>query len=157
MKFVIRVVTIWRFSWIDDGVLNTRHEKASFQYVLLYYLSCFFCKSAGRGEKTNALVLYCSIKPASSFQELIVRSTSTGDVRGFTVPLNPTNNTDTRQLDAFVGIPYAQPPVGALRWRNPLPVQPWQETLNATEFGACCSQNLSVIQEYNKNNSTFYA
>ena len=33
---------------------------------------------------------------------------------------------------AFLGVPYAAPPVGALRWRAPRPVEPWTGVRNAT-------------------------
>ncbi len=39
---------------------------------------------------------------------------------------------------AFKGIPYAAPPVGALRWKSPQPVQPWPDVRDATNFGAPC-------------------
>ena len=35
----------------------------------------------------------------------------------------------------FRGIPYAAPPVGALRWRPPAAVQPWQQPRDATQWG----------------------
>ena len=35
----------------------------------------------------------------------------------------------------FRGIPYAQPPVGELRWKAPRPVQPWKGVLKAYNFG----------------------
>lgn len=35
----------------------------------------------------------------------------------------------------FTGIPYAAPPVGALRWKAPEPVTPWKGVLPAREFG----------------------
>ena len=35
----------------------------------------------------------------------------------------------------FRGIPFAAPPVGALRWRAPQPVQPWQGERSTDQFG----------------------
>jgi para-nitrobenzyl esterase len=40
----------------------------------------------------------------------------------------------------FADIPYAAPPVGALRWRFPQPAQPWSGTRNATWPGPACAQ-----------------
>ena len=36
---------------------------------------------------------------------------------------------------AFKGIPFAAPPVGPLRWREPQPVTPWKGVREALEFG----------------------
>jgi para-nitrobenzyl esterase len=41
---------------------------------------------------------------------------------------------------AFLGVPYAAPPVGELRWKPPQPVSRWNGTRKATEFGAVCPQ-----------------
>jgi para-nitrobenzyl esterase len=41
---------------------------------------------------------------------------------------------------SFKGIPYAEPPVGPLRWRMPLPVTPWRGIRFAGEFGPSCMQ-----------------
>jgi para-nitrobenzyl esterase len=38
-------------------------------------------------------------------------------------------------LSIFKGIPFAAPPVGALRWKAPQPVQSWKGIKQATEFG----------------------
>lgn len=40
----------------------------------------------------------------------------------------------------YRGIPYAAPPVGHLRWREPQPVTPWPGVRQATEFGPSCPQ-----------------
>ncbi len=48
---------------------------------------------------------------------------------------------DTGTVHAYRGIPYAQPPVGPLRYRAPQPVQPWEGVRAATEFSAAAPQN----------------
>jgi para-nitrobenzyl esterase len=43
-------------------------------------------------------------------------------------------------VDSFKGIPYAAPPIGALRWRLPYPAKPWQGVGEADKFGPACMQ-----------------
>ena len=43
-------------------------------------------------------------------------------------------------LREFQGIPYAAPPVGALRWKPPQPVAHWDGTRQARQFGPRCMQ-----------------
>ena len=44
-------------------------------------------------------------------------------------------------IRVFKGIPYAAPPVGELRWREPRPVQPWDSARLASEWGPRCVQS----------------
>jgi len=46
----------------------------------------------------------------------------------------------TGNLHVFKGIPYAQAPIGPLRWKPPLPAQEWKGTRDATKFGPACIQ-----------------
>jgi Carboxylesterase type B len=41
---------------------------------------------------------------------------------------------------AFLGVPYAAPPIGELRWKPPQPVNMWTGTRKATQFGPVCPQ-----------------
>jgi para-nitrobenzyl esterase len=92
---------------------------------------------AGRRAAALALLiasgLLCPQDPAEAAscvaQETVVCTTS-GGVRG--VPEGATV--------AFKGIPYAKPPVGALRWRPPQPAEASDEVRDGGRFGPICPQ-----------------
>ena len=46
----------------------------------------------------------------------------------------------TGRVIAWKGIPYATPPVGPLRWRNPQPAHAWPGVRDASRFGPACLQ-----------------
>jgi para-nitrobenzyl esterase len=56
--------------------------------------------------------------------------TDKGPVRGFVAD----------GMRQFLGIPYAAPPVGNLRWRPPQPHARWKGVLEATDYGPSCPQ-----------------
>ena len=43
-------------------------------------------------------------------------------------------------VDSFLGLPYAAPPTGNLRWRPPQPAAVWSGVRDATQFGPSCPQ-----------------
>jgi para-nitrobenzyl esterase len=43
-------------------------------------------------------------------------------------------------IAAYEGVPFAAPPLGPLRWREPQPVQPWKGVRDATAFAPACMQ-----------------
>jgi carboxylesterase type B len=49
---------------------------------------------------------------------------------------------------SFLGIPYAEPPVGNLRFRAPLPKKPWKGIRNATKEGPPCPSPHMFFQFY---------
>lgn len=67
------------------------------------------------------------------------RMLASGRIVGFEDSLE--NRSASRQKTyGWVGIPYAAPPVGALRWKAPQPPAPWSGTLEATTLGNVCPQ-----------------
>src|SRR4051812_10862222 len=60
--------------------------------------------------------------PISVRSQSTVVDTSAGRLRGL-------------NAGAFLGIPFAAPPVGERRWAPPGPVEPWAGELDATAFG----------------------
>jgi len=49
--------------------------------------------------------------------------------------------TDANGVTAYLGIPYAAPPVGELRWRPPQPAAKWEGVQAADHFGRSCAQS----------------
>lgn len=52
----------------------------------------------------------------------------------------PVQGTAKDGVMRFLGIPYAKPPVGPLRWMPPQPVTKWTAVRQATKFGPICAQ-----------------
>jgi para-nitrobenzyl esterase len=67
--------------------------------------------------------------PTSGSASPIVR-TESGLVRG----------ADVAGVDSFLGLPYAAPPTGNLRWRPPQSAASWSGVRDATQFGPSCPQ-----------------
>jgi para-nitrobenzyl esterase len=55
-------------------------------------------------------------------------------------PSGAVRGTSDGDIQVFRGIPYAVPPVGAMRWRPPAPLQRWKTVRDATVFGPACVQ-----------------
>lgn len=56
----------------------------------------------------------------------------------------------------FLGIPFAAPPVGALRWRPPQPPTPWSGTLQTKQFSSACPQRPSTLGTPSENEDCLY-
>ncbi|MGW4796244.1 carboxylesterase/lipase family protein [Nonomuraea sp. NPDC004297] len=48
-------------------------------------------------------------------------------------------------INRFLGLPFAQPPVGDLRWRPPAPPKSWEGVRPATRFGPACPQIIPAM------------
>jgi len=84
---------------------------------------------SGSGSAGPISVSAASDSTRTQPQSLLV-TTDKGQVEGRTTGL----------VDQFLGIPYAQPPVGALRWNAPQPVAAWAGVRSAMAYGSRCAQ-----------------
>ncbi len=58
---------------------------------------------------------------------------------------------------AFEGVPFAAPPVGALRWQAPHPAAHWSSTMQATQVSSPCPQIVPVVNAYEGSEDCLYA
>ncbi|MCU0662033.1 MAG: carboxylesterase family protein [Myxococcota bacterium] len=101
-----------------------------------------FCRGTGeknmRGQMRTILfpgiaVLSCIVlcSPAKLYGGEPVRIVKGGSLSGF--------NWDSSTM-AWLGIPYAKPPVGTLRWKAPKDPEPFEGIYEATDFSSECTQ-----------------
>lgn len=68
--------------------------------------------------------------------EYVTYETEQGDVRGIVRQAR-----SRRQFHAFLGIPYAQPPLETLRWMPPTKAPKWEGTFDASKTANVCAQD----------------
>ena len=59
-------------------------------------------------------------------------------------------------LHVYLGIPFAAPPTGDLRWRPPAPVRPWDGVKETTVFSPSCPEPLSPGSTVNTSEDCLY-
>jgi para-nitrobenzyl esterase len=91
-----------------------------------------------------ALVALVALLPSAASAGVV--PTDKGPVRG----------TETAAVKQYLGIPYAAPPVGNLRWQPPQPHARWHGPLDATEFENHCPQEGSSIGSATTNEDCLY-
>jgi para-nitrobenzyl esterase len=99
--------------------MNSRRKQQIGLLLSVLLVTCVFCSMPVNlnAQESNPLVF-----------------TFSGPVRG---------TVSSPGVHEFLGIPYATPPVGNLRWRPPVPHAPWFTPLEATQFGNHCPQPAS--------------
>ena len=90
--------------------------------------------------------------PASIFADSLTVKTDKGKVHGKAI--------NAAKVNAFLGIPYAAPPVGALRWKAPQPAARWKGVREAGQYGNRCVQGHPfsdmVFQDDGENEDCLY-
>ncbi|XP_033631537.1 uncharacterized protein LOC117293354 [Asterias rubens] len=74
--------------------------------------------------------------------QTVVTNTSLGQIMGEKI-----SSFGFPPLTRYSGIPYAEPPIGPLRFAKPVPKAAWDGILNATMFGPSCPQFFVTFSE----------
>jgi len=106
--------------------MKTTHDS---QILLLTSNPILFMKSVLAFIISAAILSQATAQSITEKSPPVVR-TSNGQVQG----------TSLSGISMFKGIPYAQPPVGDLRWKEPQPVKNWEGTRLADHFAARAMQ-----------------
>jgi para-nitrobenzyl esterase len=89
-------------------------------------------KSSLKYRCALALTGLALVWPGAARADSLTVKTEQGKVQGKTL--------NDGKVKAYLGLPYAAPPVGELRWKAPQPAIAWKGERDATKFGAHCAQ-----------------
>ncbi|CAD7084335.1 unnamed protein product [Hermetia illucens] len=81
-----------------------------------------------------AIILAVRFVSVSAIIDRLVVQTNSGPIRGRSVMVHG------REVHVFNGVPFAKPPVDSLRFRKPVPAEPWHGVLDATRLPNTCVQ-----------------
>ena len=85
--------------------------------------------------KFTFIVVFVSlITSCSSSSPSKVIETSKGKLQGY----------EQNQVNFFLGIPYAEAPLGELRWQPPKPAKSWEGIMNVNSLGSACMQPTDI-------------
>ncbi|XP_051024802.1 acylcarnitine hydrolase-like [Acomys russatus] len=89
------------------------------------------------------LLLLLHVQGQDSSEARPIRNTHTGQVQGSLLHVKDTNSA----VQTFLGIPFAKPPVGPLRFAPPEAPEPWSGVRDGTSHPAVCLQNVMMNVE----------
>ena len=84
------------------------------------------------------MTFFCAGAASAAYNQSLTRTLDAGQIYG---------KIDVHNTHAFLGIPYARPPVNDLRWKAPQPPQPWSGSRAATSMAPMCAQIGSFFGE----------
>ena len=89
---------------------------------------------------SSAIVLLLLINTIDGNEQKVTVHTTSGKLVG-----RVETPVDGIKIHAYRGIPYAKPPVGELRFRRPLPIEPSAKEIDTSQFQSACYQNLTIF------------
>lgn len=91
-------------------------------------------------RKLKALLVAGLLVPAWPGSALAQTATPPLEVSGGAIV-----GTQQAGVDEYLGVPFAAPPVGDLRWRRPQPVVPWTGQRETRAFSPACAQTVDWV------------
>ncbi|XP_022101725.1 cholinesterase 1-like [Acanthaster planci] len=88
----------------------------------------------------RVILALCTVVGPSAAQIQPEVTVEGGKLIGTTEFFEESEFLENKTIDVFKGIPFAQPPVGPLRFKPPVTKEPWDGTYNATYFRDSCVQ-----------------
>jgi len=82
---------------------------------------------------------------AAFFAQSSVAMSPVHDPQIVRAPAGALRGTTVNGIRVFKGVPFAEPPVGALRWKPPVAKARWDGVRDATAFGPACNQPASKL------------
>ncbi|XP_036604078.1 cocaine esterase-like [Trichosurus vulpecula] len=73
----------------------------------------------------------------------LIRTTESGQIQGTQIRIKGTD----KAVNVFLGIPFAKPPVGALRFSPPQPSDSWSNVRDATAHPPMCLQDVATLEK----------
>lgn len=83
---------------------------------------------------SSMAMLVVLVTNANAMIDRLVVQTTSGPIRGRSLKV------EGHEVHVFNGIPYAKPPIEALRFRKPVTADPWHGVLDATRMPPACVQ-----------------
>ncbi|XP_020845077.1 pyrethroid hydrolase Ces2e-like isoform X2 [Phascolarctos cinereus] len=87
--------------------------------------------------------LWVSFDVAGHHADDLIRTTESGHIQGTQISIKGTD----KVVNVFLGIPFAKPPVGALRFSPPQPPDSWSNVRDATTYPPMCLQDVASLEE----------
>ncbi len=87
----------------------------------------------------SVVILSVLMIVTSSLEKTGIVETTKGRVQGVQFPVS-----NGQHVNAYLGIPFAKPPTGKLRFLNPEPAESWNEVYDGSQFPNTCFQTVDT-------------
>lgn len=121
--------------------------------VTSLFLASSLLAAVGCSEKDSATVsdeaVATDVAAAKGAEQKAVEAVSSEDVLLKTIDSGAVKGVmQNNGSYSWLGIPYAKPPVGELRWKLPQPVEPWDDVFVADNPNHACPQFASTVSRW---------